>query len=414
MRLLYIQQLLILPGQAGHTRSWEMALRWHQTGHPVTFLTSTAHLIYHPAFPKDIRFPFVWEYEGISIHVLDVPYQHEMPFYQRIRAFLRFYRQAIAYAKKMDPVDAVVAYTAPLSVAELGKQVSQALGKPYFLEVADVWPEVPIGMGIIRNPWLIAWLRRRTRHIYAASSLIFPFSPDMVAQITVQGVEAAKVHLALPGTSLRPSWPSPYIAKRASPAIRLIYTGTVGQANDLSQVVQAFAFAQERTTIMLRLDIIGSGNDLARVKAYAEKLSCAGIHFQHKIPKESLGALWQAADMAIVSFAPYPVLAANAAAKLFDYLAAGLPVLINYGGWQASLLRENGCGLSSEQGNYKAFARNILFLAHQKIIRDAMSRKARLLAQAQFDRQAIADQMMAQMVRIVPDRLSAEQIHLPV
>ena len=35
----------------------------------------------------------------------------------------------------------------------------------------------------------------------------------------------------------------------------------------------------------------------------------------------------------------------NSANKFFDALAAGKPIMINYGGWQADLLRETKAGL---------------------------------------------------------------------
>ena len=40
-----------------------------------------------------------------------------------------------------------------------------------------------------------------------------------------------------------------------------------------------------------------------------------------------------------------PGLAANSANKFFDSLAAGRPQAINYGGWQAEILRDSGAGL---------------------------------------------------------------------
>ena len=40
-----------------------------------------------------------------------------------------------------------------------------------------------------------------------------------------------------------------------------------------------------------------------------------------------------------------PELEANSANKFFDYLAAGKPVVINYGGWQQALLEETGAGI---------------------------------------------------------------------
>lgn len=398
MQLLYIQQLLVLPGQAGHSRSWEMAMYWQAAGHEVSILTSTAHLEQHPDFPSDPDFPLIWVYQGIQLIVLDVAYAHTMSFRHRIQAFVAFYRQAKRLMIKQPAFDAVLAYTAPLSVAELGKAISQAWKVPFFLEVADVWPDVPIGMNILRNPGLIWWLRRRTRSIYRHARRIFPFSPDMVRQIEAHGVPSHKLSLALPGAALKPYTMPAIPPKPTSRSVRVLYTGTIGQANDLSMVLKAFSYAQAFSSTPMRFDLVGHGNDFERIKAYADKLHTQEIYFHGQMPREALKSYLQQADIAVVSFASFPVLEANAAAKLFDYLAAGLPVLINYRGWQASLLHAHACGMSCDQGDWKMWARNLLWLAQQKKVRYAMSRHARALARAQFDRGQIATRMMDQML----------------
>ena len=55
-----------------------------------------------------------------------------------------------------------------------------------------------------------------------------------------------------------------------------------------------------------------------------------------------------ASDLGLVTVAALPYLEMNSANKLFDFLAAGLPVVVNYGGWQAEVLRREQAGLAAE------------------------------------------------------------------
>jgi glycosyltransferase involved in cell wall biosynthesis len=56
-----------------------------------------------------------------------------------------------------------------------------------------------------------------------------------------------------------------------------------------------------------------------------------------------------AADIATSLFIPLEEMEANSANKFFDALAAGCPILINYGGWQAELLHNNDAGIQIDR-----------------------------------------------------------------
>jgi glycosyltransferase involved in cell wall biosynthesis len=54
--------------------------------------------------------------------------------------------------------------------------------------------------------------------------------------------------------------------------------------------------------------------------------------------------LLSAATITSSFFIDLPEMEHNSANKFFDGLAAGKPIMINYGGWQAELLKKSGAG----------------------------------------------------------------------
>ena len=78
--------------------------------------------------------------------------------------------------------------------------------------------------------------------------------------------------------------------------------------------------------------------------------------------------------------------------KFFDYLAAGLPVLINYPGWLADLVEQHGCGYAIPPGAPAAFADALEHAAANADALAEMGRRAKALALAKFDRRLLADQ----------------------
>ena len=390
MNILYLQQELILPGARGNGRCWFMAQRWTEMGHRVSFVSSLS------GTPENRNGPGqsatgqhqTLERDGITIHTVDVAFNHMMSFPRRVWSFAEFYRKALAVARRLSGFDVIVAYTAPLSVALLGEKLSRLMNIPFCLEVADVWPDVPIGMGIIRNPLLIAGLNRRTNRVYDRASNIFPYTEGMEAQILSHGDYAAKTHLLHNGVDCRHVG----FHDRASnpPPVNVLYAGTLGKANKLGQLIRAIHHIEARGRTDLRFTILGKGNDETEVRAEADRLGLKSLTFLPPVGHEEVPRLLQQADIGIGCFAPFPVLESNGATKFFDYLASGLPMVINYQGWQAEYLSRWDCGLAAPQGDERAFADAIVRLADDPEMRQRFARNGRNLAEEKFDRHRIA------------------------
>ena len=81
--------------------------------------------------------------------------------------------------------------------------------------------------------------------------------------------------------------------------------------------------------------------------------------------------------------------------KFFDYIACGLPVLNNYPGWLAELIRKYNLGIPVPPRDPVAFAEALIRLADQPALVAAMGSSARKFAEARFSRSVLADQWRA-------------------
>ncbi len=329
--------------------------------------------------------------DGIEIHALDIAYDHLQSFPRRIISFLQFYFKARRLGKALAGYDALIAYSAPLSVGILGKWLSRKLGIPLIFEVADVWPDVPVGMGILPRGPVAKWLFGQAKQVYDAARAIVVFSPGMKEQVVAHGVPPEKVHVIYNGVGKMAM--SVFSEKLPGERpVRVLYAGTVGVANAVDQLVEAAHLLEKRGLKHLEFVIAGKGNDLNRVQARAQELGVSNLNFLDAYPRDGVSELLASADIGVVCFAPFPVLEANGATKFFDYLAAGLPVVINYRGWQAAVLAEHLCGLSSDQKDLTGFADNLQRLAEDAEIRREMGAKGRALVQAHYQRKELAAQ----------------------
>lgn len=384
MRILYLQQLLVLPQSPGNARCVEFAIQWAAQGHEVHFISSTAGV--PPNHPLLLSPP-----DGLHFHLLPVVYDHQMPFSRRVRSFLQFFRQALQKGKGIGGFDVVLAYSAPLSVGELGRRLARFHGIPFVFEIADVWPDVPIEMGIIPpGPWR-SWIYRLTNRIYTAASQITVFSEGMQAQVLRNGVAPGKVQVIHNGVQTQKN---PFLERPTREKVTVIYTGTMGKANDLTQLVRLAENAEKAGRTDIEFVIVGRGNDEARVRKLVDQLNLSNLQLLPQVSQEEAVQLQARANIGFSSFAPYPVLEANSATKFFDYLASGLPVLLNYQGWQADYLERYQCGLSAPQGDPEQLLQQLLKMVDNPELRRQMGKNGRLLAEACFDRKQLADKML--------------------
>jgi glycosyltransferase involved in cell wall biosynthesis len=97
----------------------------------------------------------------------------------------------------------------------------------------------------------------------------------------------------------------------------------------------------------MRFAVIGDGAELKNVTAYAQACGVLNrnLFILPAVPKADMAAWISAADVATSLFIDLKELWASSANKFFEALGAGVPIAINYGGWQAELIEQTGSGL---------------------------------------------------------------------
>ena len=107
------------------------------------------------------------------------------------------------------------------------------------------------------------------------------------------------------------------------------------------------------------------------------------------LPKSEIIDAFAAASVATSWFIDVPEMEANSANKFFDGLASGTAMAINYGGWQADLLREHGAGLVLSRNIQEAGTQLTELLRSPGCVQ-AKGQSARKLAEVAFAREDLA------------------------
>jgi len=332
---------------------------------------------------------FITDEAGIRVHWLPVAYSNHMSYRERIRAFFRFAWGAARKAASI-PTDIVFATSTPLTIALPGVYAARRNRLPMVLEVRDLWPEMPIAIGALKNPVLKYLARRLELFAYQNSQAIIALSPGMRDGVIRTGYPHDQVTVIPNTADLDRFYPDKAIgnAFRAKYGIRekavlVAYAGTFGKINGVDYLVKlASALIGDPRIYFLT---VGEGQEYEGVRALAIRMGCLGRNFQMlpKVPKTEVTRVFAAADIAVSTVIPLPELEANSANKFFDGLAAGCCIAINHGGWQAELLLSTGAGFQLSRSIEEAARELTAWISNPKRI-DEAGCKARKLAEERF------------------------------
>lgn len=398
MHILYLHQYFVPPDGAGGTRSYEMARRLVKAGHRVTMVTSGTGF---PPSYGNISDRRDMVLDGIELRVFNVPYSNRFSYPRRIMAFVKFSLKTTLQVLRESDVDLVFATSTPLTIAIPG-----IIGKirhrcPMVFEVRDLWPELPVAIGALRNP-LFIWLARLLEKLaYRCSARVVALSPGMAAGVARTGYPPDRIAvipnscdvelfrgMAAEGEDFLRQYP--HLA--TGPLIT--YAGTLGIINGVSYMAE-IAAAMARLAPEVVFVVLGRGREEEKVAQRARELNVLEKNFWMIPPltKSVMPQVLRATTVALSLFVDLPEMWNNSANKFFDALAAGTPVAINYRGWQADFLERTGAGIVIPASNAEEAARLLYgFIRDEERLRAARQAAAEA-ADGEFNRDRLAKEL---------------------
>lgn len=389
MRIVYLHQYFVTPDMAGGTRSFEMAKRLVRAGHEVHMITS------EQGDAGSGRAWRVTDEHGITVHWTPVPYNNYMGIRQRLGAFVSFAWRASARATRLGG-DVIFATSTPLTIALPALVASTLRRRPFVFEVRDLWPAVPIAIGVLTNPVAIKLARFLERLTYRRARHVVACAPGMREEIVASGVPGSKVSVIPNGcddpqtdldtNSLRDQ--HAWLGDRPL----VLFAGTLGKVNDVSYLARVAA-ATRRLDPEVRFVVIGDGAERPKVTELAEELGVLDENFfmLGSMPKPQVTVWLYAAELSYALFSGPRIVWKDAVQnKFFDAVAAGKPVAMNFRGWQTELALEADIGLVTDPDDAEKAARTLLSALHDGDWLAGVPDRARHMARGPFSRDTLA------------------------
>ena len=383
-----------LPGEAFSEWRYAFLARFlSDMGYHVVWWSSTfSHLFKRQRDIHTIRSAVS---EGVTVKLLDTPPYKSNVSIQRLvnqRVYAKqFMKKAISF--KPSP-DVIIASCPPLDSAWAAIKVARALNTKIIIDIQDLWPEVlqlifPAKVKDIAK-WIFYPLKKWEDRVFQRSDGISAVSYDYLRRalaVHKSQKTAAVIHLGidLQKFDRAASLSRLPLIEKGEKEFWVIYVGNLGIANDLETVLYAADLAQKEGLKKIRFLFAGIGDMLPKLQEISQMLGLKNISFLGLLHHEDLVQVLRESDVAVNAIKPESnIFFPN---KVFDYFAAGLPVINSIiGGELEALLKDNEIGLQ-----YIAKDAGSLYHSIKKIYDDqrkgkTMGAKARRLAEKVFDR----------------------------
>ena len=279
----------------------------------------------------------------------------------------------------------------PNDVALAAAEFAKSRGIPFVPDVNDLWPEamrmvldIPVVSDVIFYP-----LKRDAEKVYSLVSGIVGTSDEYrdrplknqslnVAKATVYvGNEIAEFDAGV----------EKYYSQiqKDDGEFWVTYAGTIGTSYDIRTMVLAGAELINRGFGNIKIKILGGGPLTEELKKLSEEKNCTNVEFVGYAEYPKMAAYLNKSDILVNSFvkkAPQSIVT-----KIGDYLAAGRPMINTCMSPEfRNKVNDDGFGINIEPENVNILTAAILKLYNNEQMRVTMGKKARKIAEEQFDR----------------------------
>lgn len=261
---------------------------------------------------------------------------------------------------------------------------------PYIADIEDLWPKamkMVFSVPIISNI-LFSYFIRDAKQTYKLATGVIGSSDTYRDNpkdygITIECKETVYVGNDL---TLFDNGVQEYKGKieKNNGEFWVTYAGTLGASYDIITLIKAADILKKQGFNNIKIMLLGDGPERANFEKEAKKLS-GNVNFIGYLPFTKMAGYLASSDVVINSVkknAPQSIVS-----KIGDYLASGRPMIntcVDPEFWKK--VEDDGFGINVIPENAELLSEAIVILQRNELMREEMGKRARSIAETQFDR----------------------------
>lgn len=390
----------------------ELAQDLQALGHRVTVLTTTPHYNVEPEARAEQPLKRRWGRLLYESTCRDIPVYHAaMPRKSnrvegRLLDYIRFHAiSTLAGLTVAGDYDVIVAPSPPLTIGLSAWLLGLVRGAPFVYNVQEIYPDLAVSLGLLRNRLLIRSMEWLERFVYARARTVVVISEWFRRRLLAKGVPAENL-IVIPNfvdtefLDLGKRENDFATAYELGGQFVILYAGNLGLAQSLETLIAA----SHRLTHLpdLRFLIVGDGARRAWLEAQITQRKLANVTLLPYQPRSVVPQIYASSDVCLV-----PLKKGTAQetlpSKIYTIMAAARPVLVSADpdSELAWIVKEADCGWSVPPDDAEALASVIADVYHHRAELHRKGKNGRDFVLACHSRRAVVEQYHQLIQRIV-------------
>lgn len=370
-------------------------------GHEVVVITGMPHYDQNRIWPAYRGKLWMQEQIG-SMRVyrvyLYVP-SKKTSFWGRLLNYLSFNLTSGIAGLLIGRFDAILAPSPPLTNGITAWALSRIKGVPFIYNVQDIYPDVAVRLGVLKNRAVIRFFEQVERFVYRKAAAVSVISDCFKANLLRKGVPEWKVEVIpnfIDENFVRPLPRHNAFSKEHDLDDKFValFAGNVGLSQGLETLLEAALCLQNLQD--LRIVIVGDGASKTALVERAHALGLNNVIFLPLQPYERVPELYSAADVGLIPLRR-GLTEDSVPSKLFTIMGVGRPVIAGVDPESDThrVIQTAGCGLCIPPEDAKALASALQELYEDRALAEKMGRAGRDYVVQHFTCQKVAQRYSA-------------------
>lgn len=264
---------------------------------------------------------------------------------------------------------------------------------PVVLNVDDLWPESLYDLKMLTSPLTSGPSERVAKTAYQMADFICPISPAYVDIILGKyGVPSGKVRVIPGGVDLS-LFPSASLQPGSGDAYEVVYIGALSPAYDFHQVILAAKLLESEPGLTFRIQ--GAGEMARSIVAEIRSENASNVRFvEGVVSREEVAKILLKADALLLPLGGYENIQRGISSKVYEYQAAGKPVVCCSDGMPGKYVSETKSGIVVTPGDASKLADAVRELRSDRALGDELGRNGRRHVEENLSVEAISKQLI--------------------
>ncbi len=225
--------------------------------------------------------------------------------------------------------DVILAPSPPLTIGVSAWLIGLWRKCPFIYNVQEIYPDVAVNLGVLRNVWIIKGLQLLESFVYTKAQALAVISDGMANHIRAKGTLEAKIQVIPNFVDIDDFYPLPKdnnFSRRYDLHNKFVisYAGNMGVPQGLETLIEAAHQLQNEEGIHFLM--MGDGSERSLLMEKARKLKLMNVTFLAYQPYSLMAEAYAAVDASFVSQAP-GTCNDGVPSKVYRIMACARPVI---------------------------------------------------------------------------------------